>query len=496
MDVLPNSLFCLLLALTSIFIIAAKISRGGRSKSKRLPPGPRPLPLIGNLHQLGPKPHRSLSALARTHGPIMSLRLGQVPAIIISSAPAAKQVLQKLDQSFAHRAVPECLHACGHAEVSVGWGAPVPKWRELRKICSTYIFSHQRIQDMEELRNRKVRELVEDVGASASLGDAVAVGEATFKASLNVLSTALLSVNLAEAGSDIGREFKESFMSIMKLAGVPNLVDYYPWLSRVDPQRIRARMGSHVSKLLAQVDGIIGERLAKREELGAGFENGDVLDTLLDIVRDSPDEMITRNDINHLLLDLFVGGTDTTASTIEWAMSEMLKNPKSLSKAKAEMEEGRHVEDTDIPRLPYLQAIVKETLRLHPPLPLIPRRAVDDVELCGFLVPKDTKVLISTWAIGRDGDAWESPECFNPERFLGSQVDVKGVDFDLIPFGSGRRICPGLPLAYKMIHLLLGSLVNCFEWRFEGGVEDEDTDEVFGFSLQKARPLRLVASPI
>ena len=205
------------------------------------------------------------------------------------------------------------------------------------------------------------------------------------------------------------------------------------------------------------------------------------------------------NLLNHVSQDLFAAGTDTTSSTLEWAMAELLRNPKTLSKAKAELEktigEGKMVEESDVPQLPYLQAIIKETFRLHPAIPLLlPRKAGADVEMGGFRIPKGAQVLINAWAIGRNPSLWEDPQTFMPERFLGLEVDVRGWNFELIPFGGGRRICPGQPLALRMLPSILGTLINSFDWKLEDGVIAEfmDMEDKFGLTLQKAQPLLLV----
>lgn len=193
---------------------------------------------------------------------------------------------------------------------------------------------------------------------------------------------------------------------------------------------------------------------------------------------------------------LFVAGTDTTAATSQWAMAELLRNPKSLSKVRAELDDiigkGNPVEESDVSRLPYLQAVLKETFRLHPAVPLLlPRKAEADVEINGFTIPKGAQILVNAWAIGRDKDIWEDPDLFKPERFMGSEVDVKGRNFELIPFGAGRRICPGLPLALRMMPLMLGTLIHSFEWKLENG-DDVDMEDKFGITLQMAQPLRAV----
>jgi len=194
--------------------------------------------------------------------------------------------------------------------------------------------------------------------------------------------------------------------------------------------------------------------------------------------------------------DMFTAGTDTSSSTLEWAMAELLRNPKTMVKAQAEMDrvlgQNSVVQESDISGLPYLQAVVKETFRLHPAAPLlVPRKAESDVEVLGFMVPKDTQVLVNVWAIGRDPSVWENPSQFEPERFMGKDIDVKGRDYELTPFGGGRRICPGLPLAVKTVSLMLASLLYSFDWKLPNGVvsEDLDMDETFGITLHRTNTL-------
>lgn len=198
--------------------------------------------------------------------------------------------------------------------------------------------------------------------------------------------------------------------------------------------------------------------------------------------------------------DLFLAGTDTTSSTLEWAMAELIHSPEKMAKARYELEEvigkeDRTVEESDISRLPYLQAVIKETLRLHPPVTfLIPHRAIDDVEIQGYVVPKDAQILCNLWAMGQDSNVWSDAQTFRPERFLDVGIDYKGRDFELIPFGAGRRICPALPLAHRMLHLMLGGLIYRFDWKMEKGMRPEDMDmtDKFGITLQKNLPLMAI----
>lgn len=190
---------------------------------------------------------------------------------------------------------------------------------------------------------------------------------------------------------------------------------------------------------------------------------------------------------------------DTTSATVEWAMAELLRSPEKIEKARAELKEvigkKEKIQESDISKLPYLQAVIKETFRLHPPAALlVPHKANDDIEISGYIVPKNTQVLVNVWASGRDPATWSDPQVFEPERFLQSEIDVRGQHFELIPFGAGRRICPGLPLAYRMVHLMLASFVHNIDWKLGEGMKPEDLDmeEKFGLSVQKALPLEAI----
>ncbi|CAI9110093.1 OLC1v1010058C1 [Oldenlandia corymbosa var. corymbosa] len=495
-------------------------------RRQKLPPGPTPLPLIGSLHLLGDKPHQSLAKLAKKHGPLMSLKFGQVTTVVVSSSAMAKEVLQKQDLAFSSRSIPDALHAHNQFQYSVVWLPVASRWRSLRKTLNSNIFSGNRLDANQHLRCRKVQELVAYCRKNSQTGGAVDVGRAAFRTSLNLLSNTIFSKDLTDPYSDSAKEFKDLVWNIMLEAGKPNLVDFYPALEKIDPQGIRRRMTIHFGKVLQMFGDLINERLQNGK---SRHVDNDVLDILLTTSKEAPDE-IDRTHIErlclvcvfvlilylffpqcqHILLaiylptffmlqDLFVAGTDTTSNTLEWAMAEVLKNPEKMKKAKAELSEiigkGKLIEEADVSRLPYLRCIVKETLRLHPPVPfLIPRKVDQDVEVCGYNVPKGTQVLVNVWAIGRDDTIWDNALEFKPERFMESELDIRGRDFELLPFGAGRRICPGLPLAVRMVPVMLGSLLNSFDWKLEGGMapKDLDMEEKFGITIQKANPLLAV----
>ncbi|XP_022737423.1 geraniol 8-hydroxylase-like isoform X1 [Durio zibethinus] len=452
MNFLISSLLCLLL--TWVLVQAFHSTRrGSKASSSNLPPGPRRLPIFGNLFDLGDKPHKSLAKLAETHGPVMSLKLGSLITVVVSTEKTAKEVLQKHDLTFSNRTIIDAVRACRHNEVGLPWIPVSPLWRNLRKVCTMHLFSSQKLYANQYLRRKKIQELTANIKKSCH-------------------------TDLVDPNSPLAREFRKTMWGIVKLAGKPNLADYFPILRKIDPLGVRSKMTIHFDKMLDLFGKMFDERLQSRKAQGS-TASSDMLDALVDNIIEGDSEELNKTHVTHLLLVLFVAGTDTTSSTLEWAMAELLRNPQVLSKAKQELKQavgkGNPVQESDIIRLPYLQAIIKETFRMHPAAPLlVPRRAGANAEICGFTVPEGAQVFVNAWAIGRDPSIWENPSAFMPERFLGSDIDVKGRDFVLIPFGAGRRICPGLPLANRMLHLMLGSLIHSFDWKLEGGILPKD----------------------
>ncbi|XP_059070187.1 cytochrome P450 71AU50 isoform X3 [Cryptomeria japonica] len=211
---------------------------------------------------------------------------------------------------------------------------------------------------------------------------------------------------------------------------------------------------------------------------------------------------ITRDHIKNVIFDSLSAATDTSGGTLEWAMSELLRNSSSLKKAQCELDSiigfNRMVEEYDLPHLHYLQSVVKETLRLHPSVPmLLPHQSMEQSTLEGYQIPKNTQVIVNAWAIGRDPITWEEANEFKPERYLGTQIDVKGQSFELIPFGSGRRGCPGIDLALSVVHLGLAQLLHCFSWSLPHSVTPKklDMSETYGITIPRAIHLHAIPIP-
>ncbi|KAL2327106.1 hypothetical protein Fmac_020533 [Flemingia macrophylla] len=499
MDLLSSTL-CLLLTLATILVLKSLLSSKKTTKSNtNLPPGPTPLPIIGNLLELGNRPHHSLARLSDIHGPIMTLKLGQVTTVVISSADMAREVLQTHDLLLSNRTVPDALSVLNHDQYSLSFMRVSPRWRDLRKICNNQLFANKTLDASQGLRRKKLQELLNDMKKASEVGEAVDIGRAAFKTTINLLSNTFFSADFVHSAEEAG-EYKEIVVSILKEVGAPNVSDFFPALRFLDLQGIRRRSIVSVKKVITIFRRFVAERMELRKDTGSN-NNDDVLDALLNISQENGKIEMDKDEIEHLLLNIFVAGTDTTTYTLEWAMAELIHNPKMMSKVQKELEQavgrGKPVEETDVANLPYLQAVIKETFRVHPPVPLLlPRKAETDVEIGGYTIPKDAQVLVNAWVIGRDPSKWKNPTTFVPERFLEleTEIDVKGHHFELIPFGSGRRICPGLPLASRMLPLMLGSLVNCFDWKLEEGLKlDElDKEDEYGITLEKSQPVRIV----
>lgn len=318
---------------------------------------------------------------------------------------------------------------------------------------------------------------------------------------LNLVSNTVFSEDLVDSEFESAGEFKELVWRIMEDAGKVNVSDYFPVVKRFDLQGVKRHVKISYVRLHEIFDRMIQKRVEDRKSNSrdGGVVAGDFLDVLLDHCQQEEGSAFSVESIKPLILDLFIAGSDTSGSTTEWAMAELLRNPNIMKKARDEViqliPKFNQVKESDIPSLPYIQAIVKETLRLHPPVPLLlPYIAANDVQINGYTIHKGNQVLINAWSIGRNPEFWDDPLLFQPERFLNSNVDFKGRDFEYLPFGAGRRICPGIPLANRMIVLMLAVLLHSFEWELPKGVSPEtlDMNEQYGITLKKLIPLSAV----
>ncbi|KAK6251210.1 hypothetical protein SCA6_005215 [Theobroma cacao] len=248
--------FLFLLVLAQAFLLITR--RKGRTDKR--PPGPAPIPIFGNLFQLGNNPHKSLTKLAKTHGPIMTLKLGQTTTVVFSSATLAKEILQKHDLAFCNRTIPDAVRALQHHELECP-GCPFQPHGET--------FGKSKLDANQYLRHRKVQELLAEVHDSSRIGEAIDIGQAAFKTTLNLMSNTVFSIDLADSTSDTALEFRELVQCIKEELGKPNLGDYFPSLfGNLDLQGIRRGMTIHFGKLMDLFDRIIDKRLHLRTRNG------------------------------------------------------------------------------------------------------------------------------------------------------------------------------------------------------------------------------------
>ncbi|KAI3681660.1 hypothetical protein L6452_36462 [Arctium lappa] len=326
--------FFLLLSFSLTFIYVLIIVVGCRNS--RLPPGPFPFPIIGNLLDLGHKPHCSLATLSKRYGPLMSLKLGSRTTIVVSSPDIAKEFFHTYDRLFSSRSVPETARVIDHHKFSVVWLPAEDHWRRLRRITKEYLFSAQCLDASEGLREKKIRELVHHIDGCCTSGKVVNVGAVAFTTTLNILSNFIFSMDFAQYDSVSSQEFKDTVWALMEVSGKPNLVDFFPILKRLDPQGLVQRVTIYGKKLLTNFDKIIDQRLQRRpsssSHVGVSLAN-DVLDSLLNLnLKD--ESVFSQNDMRHLFLALFIAGTDTISSTLEWAMTELIRNPEKMEIAR------------------------------------------------------------------------------------------------------------------------------------------------------------------
>ncbi|XP_068317289.1 desmethyl-deoxy-podophyllotoxin synthase-like [Pyrus communis] len=473
----------------------------------RLPPGPWKLPLVGNLHQMAASslPHRCMADLANKYGPIMHLKLGQLSAIVISSPEFVQEVLKKHDVAFSQR--PKFLageivsYNCSNLIL-----CPYNDfWRQMRKICMLELLSAKRVESFASIRQEEASNLVKSI--SLSKGHPFNLSEMIFS---------MLNIIIARAALGTKCKYQQEFLSLLedtvRLGAEFDVPDLFPSLKFlryvINLKPAIEKVHQKMDKIL---DEIISDHRAKRnkESAAAGDDHQeDIVDVLLRLQESRELQFdLTTTQIKAVTLDMFSAGSETSATTTEWAMAELLRSPRAMKKAQAEVRQlvGRKgkIEESDIKKLDYLKLVIRETLRLHPP-PFIPRQASEKCTIGGYDIPTEATVFINAWGIGRDPKYWENADCFLPERFQGSSIDFRGTNFELVPFGGGRRMCPGISFATASIELALSHLLYHFDWKLPNAngnrnetklLEELDMTECKGLNVRKKNNLYLIAIP-
>ncbi|KAK7291445.1 hypothetical protein RIF29_06591 [Crotalaria pallida] len=474
-----------------IYVLRAAMSR---RKQPPCPPGPPRWPIIGNLHMLGTLPHRSLQSLAKLYGPIMSMQLGNVPAIVVSSSQAAELFLKTHDAVFANRPKLEAAEYTYGAE-SVAFAEYGAYWRNVRKVCTTHLLSASKVESFAQLRKEEVGAMVKSLKKAAEAREVVDLSEKVGELLQDMACKMILGRN-----KDHRFDLKGILLETMSISGAFNLADYVPWLGVFDLQGLTQRSKKIHKALDKMLNAMIDEHQVAPTEQGH-FK--DFIATLLSLM-DQPNHpdneqanIIDRSSIKGIVFDMIIGSSETSANVIEWALSELLRHPRVMAKLQNELENvvgiNNMVKEIDLSKLSYLDMVVKESLRLYPVVPLLaPRECMEDVMIEGYLINRRSRIIINAWAMGRDPKVWsDNAEVFYPERFINSNIDFKGQDFQLIPFGSGRRGCPGIVMGLAIVKFVLAQFVHCFNWELPYGIVDQELDmnEKFGLSIPRARHL-------
>ncbi|KAK6156284.1 hypothetical protein DH2020_010532 [Rehmannia glutinosa] len=397
----------------------------------------------------------------------MHLQLGEINNIVVSSPEIAKQFLKTRDIIFANRPSLLVTEIGGYGNTDIAFSPYGDYWRQLRKICTSELLSPGRVKSFQPIREEEVS----------------------------------------------GQPFKKSdekdtviaiFKEYVKLSSAFHMVDVYPSIKFF--YHLISRSKRRIEKLHKELDRIIGNIIEDRKRAnvvrineGEIKHDQDLLDVLLKVQRiGSLELLLTTDNIKSVLVDMFSAGTETSAIVVDWAMVEMLKNPTILNKAQDEVrqvfDDKRCVDESYFDELKYLKLVIKETLRLHPPTPFVLRESREPCTINGYEIPARTRVLVNIWAIGRDPEYWEDAESFKPERFLGKSVDFGGNRFEYIPFGAGKRICPGISFGLANVELQVAMFVYHFDWNLPDGMKPEDMDmsELSGVAARRKQDLRVI----
>uniref|UniRef100_A0A453MP74 Flavonoid 3',5'-hydroxylase n=1 Tax=Aegilops tauschii subsp. strangulata TaxID=200361 RepID=A0A453MP74_AEGTS len=412
------------------------------ASGRRLPPGPRGVPVLGALPLVGPAPHSGLLALARKYGPVMYLRMGTCGVVVASSPSAARTFLKALDQRFANRPAVASAEDMSYGCQNMVFANYGPKWKLLRKLSSVHLLGASAVAGWASVRRDEAGRALRAVLEAADAGRPVVVPEMLVCALANIVGQITVSKRVFDAQGDESNTYKEMIKSLLTGTGLFNISDFVPALSWLDLQGVQAKL----RRIHIQFDGLVTKWLAEHAATAEDrLREGrlDFVDKLRAINDDEGGETITEVNIKGLITDMFTAGTDTSSIIVEWAMAEMIKSPSIMARAQEEMDRvigrDRRLEESDIANLPYLQA-----------------------------------------------------------RFLSgpaAKIDPMGNNFELIPFGAGRRICAGMLAGMVFVQYFLGMLVHAFEWRLPDGEDKVDMAETFGLALPKTVPLKAVVKP-
>ncbi|CAH9100600.1 unnamed protein product [Cuscuta epithymum] len=480
------------------------ISKHFHRKFKNYPPAPfLTLPVVGHLYLFKKPLHKTLINISKRCGPVVLLEFGSRKVLSVSAPSAVEECLSRNDVVFANR--PRFLAGkhIGYNHTSLVWASYGDHWRNLRKIAATEILSNNRLQTLHEIRADEVKSMIRKLDSSSKEDSPVDMKTVFFELMLNLMMRMIAGKRYYGDDKEVdvkeAARFREIVREVFLLSGATNIGDYVPSLSRLS-----VKLEENLRQLQLNRDdylqGLIRE--CRERMVNDGVDGGvdpagkrkSFVDVLLTRQAEEP-EYYKDEIIRGLMGVILAAGTDTSVATMEWTLSLLLNHQQVLKKAQKEIDDKvgyeRLVEESDMVELPYLNCIMKEAMRMYPAGPLaVAHESSEECTVAGYRIPKGTMLLLNLYSIQRDPKYWVEPEKFNPERFKGLEAvsSAKEHGYKWMPFGYGRRGCPGETLAWHVVGLSLASVIQCFDWERLGS-ELIDMSEGTGLTMPKATPL-------
>ncbi|CAN6209065.1 unnamed protein product [Urochloa humidicola] len=466
------------------------------------------LPLIGHLHLIRPPPHRAFDRIVARYGPLVYLRLGPSTHCVVAGTADAARDLLKFEASIPERPLTAVTRHLAYDDAGFAFAPYGQHWRFMKRLCMSELLGPRTV---EQLRPVREAELAAVLRAARDAAGPMDVSRQLISMSNNAIMRMVASSlpgHMTEAARDCAKHVAE-------VVGAFNLEDYVGLCRGWDLQGLTRRTREVRDKFDALLEIMIKakeearSRSASEAPSNAPAAAKDLLDILMDAAEDQNAEVkLTRENIKAFVLDIFTAGSDTTATSVEWMLAHLINHPACLDRLRQELDAvvggSRLVGEQDVARLPYLQAVFKETLRLQPPAVFAQRETIEPVHVRGYTIPPKTSVFFNIFSIGRDPACWEEPLQFRPDRFMPSgaaaAVDPKGQHMQLMPFGSGRRACPGMGLAMQAVPAFLAALVQCFDWAVpipqgQSKAPPLDMEEAEGLVAARKHPLVLIPTP-
>nr|DAA64952.1 TPA_inf: cytochrome P450 family 71 subfamily CR polypeptide 9 [Aethionema arabicum] len=476
------TLFTFLLPLLYFKIIKQKL----KSRTLNLPPSPTKLPFIGNLHQIGNLP-QSLQNLSLKHGPYMFIHLGTTPYLVISSSTALHEITKNHDIAFSNRPAIKSLYPLMGNGQDMVYHPYDDHWKQLRKISSLNLLSKNIVNKFKTLRDEEISYMLETINVSSQKGEEIDMSNMFNTIVCNILHRSYIGSYGGQERKqleDATKKFVNWDFKFKKVVGAFCVEDLFPKLAWID--RFTG-FTSFLKSTYMELDEIMEDLIEKREK-----------ESFVDVLLRLRDDEKLDYDVKAIMQGTFVAAVESVALELEWLLSELIKHPKVLTKAQEEIQRviktKSKITNNEIDQMHYLKCIIKETMRLHPP-GIVPRETTTNwLKLDGFDIPPKTKVLVNLFAVQSDPKDWENPLEFIPERFLDKNTDFMGNHLGFVPFGFGRRNCPGMAYGNAMIEEIFANLLYRFDWKMCGEVRPEELnmEEVSQFVVTRKYPLRLV----